>query len=329
MLAFFATCVKCARRCLTNEGVSGSIRAYLILISLQTQRTMKKKILIETLIIERQLCLIFSLMFFTTLLFSTKLLGQQVEIEWDGTKEDVIRLIEGGQMRFAIEGHTAAVTDRVTFKIRSGDTLINALTLYEGGTVRLEKVDTILTGGTSLVRKADGTLGVRQYKVGDVAHGGIVFWVDETGEHGLVCSQADLESTAGDFTHEWSAAPSITGASAGFNVPNGNVDGKGAGVMNTILIISSDRADGDSAARLCANFIEGSYGDWYLPSKGELHLIYSNLHLAGLGNFAVDNNYWSSTESVITEAVSQWFGVGSQDDDVKTNTRRVRAIRAF
>ena len=29
------------------------------------------------------------------------------------------------------------------------------------------------------------------YKVGDYAQGGIVFWVDETGEHGLVCARHD------------------------------------------------------------------------------------------------------------------------------------------
>jgi hypothetical protein len=29
----------------------------------------------------------------------------------------------------------------------------------------------------------------KTYKVGDFAHGGIVFWVDETGQHGLVSAK--------------------------------------------------------------------------------------------------------------------------------------------
>ena len=34
-----------------------------------------------------------------------------------------------------------------------------------------------------------------KYQVGDFAQGGVVFWVDETGEHGLVCAKTD-QSTA-------------------------------------------------------------------------------------------------------------------------------------
>lgn len=45
-----------------------------------------------------------------SLILSSDLFGQQLEIEWDGTKEDVIKLIEGGTMRFSIEGHTGRYT---------------------------------------------------------------------------------------------------------------------------------------------------------------------------------------------------------------------------
>ena len=31
-----------------------------------------------------------------------------------------------------------------------------------------------------------------KYKIGDFAQGGIVFWVDKTGEHGLVCAKSDI-----------------------------------------------------------------------------------------------------------------------------------------
>lgn len=35
----------------------------------------------------------------------------------------------------------------------------------------------------------------KTYKVGDFAHGGIVFWVDETEQHGLVCAKEDQNTT--------------------------------------------------------------------------------------------------------------------------------------
>ena len=30
-----------------------------------------------------------------------------------------------------------------------------------------------------------------KFRVGDYAQGGIIFWLDETGQHGLVCSRSD------------------------------------------------------------------------------------------------------------------------------------------
>ena len=284
--------------------------------------------MMEQLINGRKKKIFFSLVFFMALFSESNLIGQQLEIEWNGSKEDVIRLLEGGQMRFAIEGHTAAVTDRVTFKIRSGDTLINALTLYEGGTVRLEKVDTILTGGTNLVRKADGTLGVRQYKIGDFAQGGIVFWVDETGEHGLVCDTADISTGIRWYN--------------GVNkVTNATGEGVGAGEMKTMLIIAQqtiDNAAGVFAALLCTNLVRGPYGDWYLPSKQELNLMYvhkaaiSITALANGGSGFDDGGHWSSTELNDDDANAwmQFFDTGSQLFDGKSNiTSNVRAIRAF
>lgn len=264
-------------------------------------------------------------MLFMTMLLGPNLFGQQLEIEWDGTKEDVIRLIEGGKMRFSIEGYTAAITDRITFKIRSGDTLINALTLYEGGTVRLEKVDTILMNATNVVRKADGTLGVRQYKIGDFAQGGIIFWVDETGEHGLVADTADISTGI-----QW-----YNGTN---KVTNARGDGVGSGEMNTMLIVSQQTVDntvGSFAALLCANLRRGPYGDWYLPSKEELNLMYQNkaainaTALANGGNAFAASFYWSSSEFNGNNAWFQDFFNGNQLNFGKSLNFRVRAIRAF
>ena len=84
----------------------------------------------------------------------------------------------------------------------------------------------------------------------------------------------------------------------------------------------------DYAAKVCLDLIFGGYDNWFLPSKGELHLIYTNLHLAFLGGFAADF-YWSSTETGSSLAYFQGFVSGYQDFDSKGDRNRVRAVRAF
>ncbi len=53
------------------------------------------------------------------------------------------------------------------------------------GKARITVMDTVTNVSSNIVRQSDGTLALRQYQIGDFAQGGIVFWVDETGEHGM------------------------------------------------------------------------------------------------------------------------------------------------
>ena len=46
-------------------------------------------------------------------------------------------------------------------------------------------MDSVTDVSANVVRQADGTLALRQYKIGDMAQGGIIFYIDESGEHGL------------------------------------------------------------------------------------------------------------------------------------------------
>ncbi len=195
------------------------------------------------------------------------------------------------------------------------------------GEAKISVMRPSITADENVVRLSNGNLAIRRHQIGDLAHGGIVLWVDESGEHGLVCSQNDLEGSNNDFSHVWSTANIITGATGG-EFASGT-DGKGAGVMNTILIVSADREDTDSAARLCADLLEGGYGDWYLPSKGELNLMYTNLHLNSEGGFNEFGIYWSSSEVTSSQAWRQYFNNGNLIDAEKDLPSRVRAIRAF
>ena len=103
--------------------------------------------------------------------------------------------------------------------------------------------------------------------------------------------------------------------------------------MNTSLIIAmqtNDNTAGSFAALLCANLVITSggvdYGDWYLPSKYELNLMF--LQKATIGNFT-NFFFWSSTEDGSNLAWTQNFDGGSQLNSGKFNADHVRAVRAF
>ena len=72
------------------------------------------------------------------------------------------------------------------------------------------------------------------------------------------------------------------------------------------------------------------YGDWFLPSKGELSQMYVNR--IAIGGFYTDNNagYRSSSESLGDTAWTQWFNDGLQvSDSWKGGYFYVRPVRAF
>jgi hypothetical protein len=92
------------------------------------------------------------------------------------------------------------------------------------------------------------------------------------------------------------------------------------------------RRTGESgrAAQLCDSLKVAGYDDWFLPSKDELNLMYTNLKAKGLGEFS-NSWYWSSSEVTNGTACVQSFGDGSQYliGSGKNNTHSVWAVRAF
>ncbi|MCB0446608.1 MAG: DUF1566 domain-containing protein [Gelidibacter sp.] len=175
------------------------------------------------------------------------------------------------------------------------------------------------------------TNGVTTYSIGDFAHGGIVFWVDDSGQHGLVCAKEDQNTTG----TTWNAGANVRTQARG--------DGPFAGETNTSIIIAVHAAISDNgsiyAARICNELqvTEGgkTYGDWYLPSIEELSLMYQNwaainaTAIANEGSYIAYAYYWSSTESSNTHARRFNFNDGLQFNSDKSNNCRVRAVRAF
>jgi hypothetical protein len=118
-------------------------------------------------------------------------------------------------------------------------------------------------------------------------------------------------------------------------------DGPLSGEMNTAIIIANQAyGDGSAyAARICneLQITENgkTYGDWYLPSKEELNLMYQNrmtinaTATANSGEGLGSNYYWSSTENADNTAWLFSFSHGAPLNYTKGTTHWVRAVRAF
>ncbi len=188
--------------------------------------------------------------------------------------------------------------------------------------------ETKVTAGTNITVTGTGTTAspyvvntTDTLAIGDSYQGGIIFWLDATGQHGLIAATAD-QSTGIQWYNGTYRYTGTTG------------DGLYAGAMNTTMIVAAQIADnqtGNFAAKVCADYsvtVGGvTYGDWYLPSKYELNLLY--LQKVVVGGFA-NTNYWSSSEC--DNGATAWdqnFTNGSQGTNIKNGTYYVRAVRAF
>ena len=150
-------------------------------------------------------------------------------------------------------------------------------------------------------------------EIGDEVFGGIVFYMSEDLKTGLVVSTNDQSNSA-----NWGCQGNL--------IDGANNDQIGSGLQNTLNIIS-DCSQNNIAAKICSELTRNGYDDWYLPSKDELNLIFTNLHSQGLGNFS--SIYWSSSQYSDFFAWIQNFNGGSQNYDGKYANRQVRAVRSF
>ena len=103
----------------------------------------------------------------------------------------------------------------------------------------------------------------------------------------------------------------------------------GAGRRNTALIVKQHGHTAGFAAGDCTEyFVPGyeKYGDWFLPSKDELKLLFINRSYVDI-SFGID--YWSSSEHSENYAWSQDFNTGYQNFSNKNGSYSIRPIRAF
>lgn len=159
----------------------------------------------------------------------------------------------------------------------------------------------------------DNSEATTAFSIGQSYRGGIIFYIDSTGQHGLIAATSDQGTSIA-----WNNGVNI--------VTNATGTTRGTGAANTRKIVNVQGSTGSYAALLCANYSAGSYKNWYLPSKDELNLLYKKKDI--VGGFS-GSNYWSSSEVTQGKAWDQEFGGGYKFKDTKNFTLNVRAISSF
>jgi hypothetical protein len=231
---------------------------------------------------------------------------------------------------------TTNINGLVTLEIGTGTSTDDLTTIdWSSGTYFI-KTETDPTGGSSYTitgtsqllsvpyalhaKTAESVTSTCGLSIGDTHEGGIIFYLDPSGCHGLIAASSDqntgIQWNNGSFTNTTAFASCV-----------------GCGDGNTSMIVYN-QGSGSYAAKLCYDLSFEGKTDWYLPSKYELNLMYRNIgqgNALGLGNVGgfAGGFYWSSTESFSNSAWVQIFINGDQGIGDKSSTYGVRAVRAF
>ncbi|CAN5652628.1 hypothetical protein BH10BAC3_BH10BAC3_10090 [soil metagenome] len=149
--------------------------------------------------------------------------------------------------------------------------------------------------------------------IGERFGGGVIFYPDSTGKHGIIADTVDLAPA------KWSNGSMnvLTGA-------NGVLIGTGK--TNTNKIVLKQGSTGNYAALEFKNSNRSGFTDWYLPSLREL----SQLHIqqAVVGGFT-GTYYFSSTEGNKDLCFLLNWPVGWQNLNFKVWVLSVRTVRNF
>ena len=151
------------------------------------------------------------------------------------------------------------------------------------------------------------------FTIGQHYGGGIIFYIDNTGMHGLIADTGDLATVV-----TWYNGSFIPTGATGTLI--------GTGKSNTRKIVLAQGKSGSYAALKCSKSKRSGYSDWFLPSRDELNAMYLQKDL--VGRFAL-NFYWSSSEGDGYSAWGRYFTNGYETSYFKNSTYYVRAVRSF
>jgi hypothetical protein len=161
------------------------------------------------------------------------------------------------------------------------------------------------------------------YKIGDTGPaGGVIFYDKGSNSEGWRYLEAAPDTA--EFQATWS--------DNAFYVNDDTYKTRkevGYGKRNTQFIVDKFRqttGNWNTAAQKAHDFSFNGFEDWFLPSQGELDLIFGNLKRKNLVDFK-NEWYWSSTEDGYYNSYCQNFRDGKVNDRGKNNNCYVRPIR--
>lgn len=158
------------------------------------------------------------------------------------------------------------------------------------------------------------------YKIGDRGPGGgFVFYDKGVFSNGWRYLEAASEEF--EFSTEWGTfGKNVAGTE--FSIGNGKRNSQ------IILMVLKKSAETGKAVQRAADITSDALNDWFLPSKDELNLMYTNLKKNNLANFK-NTEYWSSSQLSENWAWCQSFKDGKQLSNQKNGNCYIRPIRAF
>ena len=223
------------------------------------------------------------------------------------------------------EGSTSLATATTDFtgKASVDWTLGNSLGTQTLAVTAFKADGTTALTGSPISVTATATVSTGLLAIGDFHEGGVIFYLDSSGEHGLVCAVSDQSEGA-----EWGCPLIAVSGAEGTAI--------GTGAQNTIDIEAGCATIG-TAADICANLTLNGHSDWFLPSIDELNEMYLNKAAInakaaanGGSDFDDTSRYWSSTQyGASTLANFCFFGNGLIFTQTKERAYPVRAARAF
>jgi hypothetical protein len=196
-----------------------------------------------------------------------------------------------------------------------------------GGTVKDSIVTYTAGDGIEII----GTeISEKKFEVGDIYMGGVIFYIDQSGEHGLIVHPRN--SPQNQFSY------------GGYKVQSKNTHGLYGGELSSHLILSFSIQNGYVPSNTAAFTAMSAYTNatgglnvngWYLPTVHELKQLsivkdIVNTTLTIMNSDTISNDaYWSSTENNINDAYKVRMNDGGILSTPKTQMGLIRAVRSF
>lgn len=154
--------------------------------------------------------------------------------------------------------------------------------------------------------------------VGELFGGGVIFYVDPSMKHGLICSMSDIRDPL-------STTPDRISRDA----------------KTVHLDLKQAVKDPDRASEICETYTNSNYGtgqfsDWYLPSIDELKILYNSKNEVNqsLKKYSqkitdyLDKVYWSSSKMTSEIINTNWL-LNFDDGGLMTTNRTITCVRAI